>query len=151
MRVKHLILPGIILLLSTTLSKNVSARPLDEFEQVVEAQLQDVIEAEKGSGYGLVFPRTVGRLAGEAEAPFTLLLNADQEYQFVAVCDQDCNDVDLILKDENGKEVVSDIALDDVPVISFTPPTQAKYKVIVKMHDCADPSYCNFAMGVFTK
>jgi hypothetical protein len=151
MRVKHLILPGIILLLSTTLSKNVSARPLDEFEKVVDNQLQGVIQKEIGSGYHLVFPQSVGRLAGEAEAPFTLLLNANEEYQFAAVCDQDCNDVDLILKDENGNEVKSDIALNDAPVISFTPPTEAKYKVIVKMHDCADPSYCNFAMGVFTK
>lgn len=152
MRVKKLISFGIFLILAATIQENAKARPFTEFEQVVVAQMEQEIEARLGSGYRLLYKPSMGLLSTGAEAPFTLLLEAGNDYNFTAVCDQDCNDVDLIIRDENGNEVESDIAPDDIPVISFSPEADGRYQVIVKIQNCNDPGgQCNFGMGLFGK
>lgn len=58
-------------------------------------------------------------------------------YQFTALCDEDCSDVDLRIYDDNGNLVDSDIATDDLPVVSISPRWSAKFKVVATMIKCS--------------
>ncbi len=48
MKLRHLILPGIALLVGTAFQGGVTARPLSEYEQDVESQLREVVESGDG-------------------------------------------------------------------------------------------------------
>jgi len=149
MKIKPLIFPTIALFVGMTLHQGAIARQLNEYEQQVDRQLQQAIQMSKGQGYQLLIPRTVGTLARRAEAPKTLLLRPDREYNFIAVCDQNCTDVNLIVKDINGKVVASDVTGYPIAVINFKPPAEDRYQVLVRMEKCAART-CNFGLGIFS-
>ena len=68
----------------------------------------------------------------------------------MAVCDQDCGDVDLRLFDPYGNEVDSDVGTDDWPIVSITPQFKGTYQVRVVMARCSDHP-CYYGVGVFTQ
>lgn len=103
MKIQHLIFPGIALLFGTMLNGVATARPLEQYEQEVDNLLQQTIKKAKEDGYQLSFPRNVTKLARGAEAPRIVLLNPNQEYIFVALCDRNCGQIKLMVKDMNGK------------------------------------------------
>lgn len=150
MKIKRLIFPAIALVLGTTLQITATANSLNNSEQEVEAQIQAVIEAQGNEGYKLAFPRTLARLTRGAQAPKTVLLFPDREYSFVAVCDQSCNDVDLIIKDTKGNVVASDVADYAIAVVPFVPSSEDRYEINVKMTKCSARN-CNFGLGIFVK
>ena len=150
MKIKHLIFPAIALLFGSMLNGAAIARELEQYEQEVENQLQQAIETAKGEGYQLSFPRNVARLPRGAEAPKTVLLNPNREYSFVAVCDRNCDQLKLMVKDMNGKRVASNPTNDAVAVINFKPPSEDRYQVTVKMEKCSVKS-CYFGLGIFAK
>jgi hypothetical protein len=148
MRMKHLIFPTIALLLG--LNGTVLARPLDQYEQEVNNQLQQAIKSAKEEGYQLSFPTNVAKLARKAEAPKTILLYPNQDYTFVAVCDRNCDQIKLTIKDMDGKNIMSTPTNDPVAVVNFKPPTEKRYQVSVRMEKCSTPS-CYFGLGIFAK
>ncbi|HAG80346.1 MAG TPA: hypothetical protein DCL61_04035 [Cyanobacteria bacterium UBA12227] len=150
MKIQHLIPSTLILISSTTLQIAATARPLDQAELWVNYQLEVVIDSQNQQGYQLMFPRTVARLARGAQAPKTVLLSPSREYSFVAVCDESCNDVDLIVKDTRGKIVASDVSDYAIAVVPFVPPSEDRYEINVKMTKCSVRN-CNFGLGVFVK
>jgi 2-methylaconitate cis-trans-isomerase PrpF len=150
MKIKPLIFPAIALVFATTLNGAAIARELDESEQQVNNQLQQAIQTAKGEGYQLSIPRSMGRLTRGAEAPKTVLLSPNREYTFVAVCDQNCNEVNLIVKDMNGKKIATDVTNTAVAVVNFKPPSEDRYQVSVRMEKCSARS-CNFGLGIFSK
>ena len=150
MKIKYQILAAIALLCGTTLNEAVLARPLSEQEQQVDKQLQQAIQTAKGQGYQLSFPQNVGKLPKGAEAPRTVLLYPNREYTFVAVCDQNCEGIRVLVKEVNGNKVISNITNDAVAVVNFQPPSEKRYQVTVKMEKCSKQS-CNFGLGIFSK
>jgi hypothetical protein len=150
MTIKPLTFCAIAFLYCTTLYGTAIARPLDESEQQVENQIQQAIKTASTEGYQLLIPRNVGRLTRGAEAPKTLLLYPNREYSFVAVCDRNCNEVNLIVKDMNGNRVASDTSGNAVAVVNLKPPSENRYQVNVRMAKCSARS-CNFGLGVFSK
>ena len=148
MKMKHLIFPTIALLLG--LNGTVLARPLDQYEQEVNNQLQQAIKSAKEEGYQLSFPTNVAKLARKAEAPKTILLYPNQDYTFVAVCDRNCDQIKLTIKDMDGKNIMSTPTNDPVAVVNFKPPTENRYQVSVRMEKCSTPS-CYFGLGIFAK
>lgn len=150
MKIKPLIFGAIALCFGMTLNGTAIARQLDEYEQQVENQLQLVIKTAKAEGYQLSLPRNVGRLTRRTEAFKTVLLYPNQEYNFVAVCDQNCNEVDLIVKDSNGKKIVSDANNAAVALVNFKPPSEDRYQITVRMEKCS-VRYCNYGLGIFAK
>jgi 2-methylaconitate cis-trans-isomerase PrpF len=150
MKTKPLIFAALTLGFGMMLNGAAFARQLDQYEQQVENQLQRVIQMAKGEGYQLSLPRNVGKLTKRTEAPKTVLLYPNQEYSFVAVCDQNCNQVNLIVKDMSGKRITSDVANAAVAVVNFKPPSEDRYQVAVRMEKCST-HYCNFGLGIFAK
>lgn len=150
MKIKYLIFPVIALLFGTMLNGVATARPLEQSEQEVDNLLQQTIKKAKEDGYRLSFPRNVTKLPRGAEAPRIVLLYPNQEYIFVALCDRNCGQIKLMVKDMNGKSLVSNPANDPVAVVNFKPPSEDKYQITVKMEKCSSPS-CYFGLGIFAK
>jgi hypothetical protein len=91
-----------------------------------------------------------GNLNSEQELRFPLELQGGLEYQVYGVCDEDCEDMDLILFDSSGQEVASDLLVDAIPMLSFTAPTTEEYRLAVIMVTCTiEP--CGYLIGTFAK
>jgi len=60
-------------------------------------------------------------------------LTAGTTYYFVAGGDNDAQDVDLAVKDMNGRTLASDVLADAEPVVEFTPRQSGKYQVVLSL------------------
>lgn len=148
MNIKHLIFPALVLLLG--FNGAAMAAPTEQYEQEVNSQLQQAIKTAKEEGYQLSFPPNVAKLARKAEAPKTIFLYPNREYSFVAVCDRNCDQIKLSVKDMDGKNIMSTPTNDPVAVVTFKPPSEDRYQVTVRMEKCSTPS-CYFGLGIFAK
>lgn len=67
-------------------------------------------------------------------------LDRGQTYWIVGVCDEDCSDFDLEVKDSNAVVVGSDVLDDDAPIVVLENVRGGAYQVRSVMADCsADP------------
>jgi hypothetical protein len=90
----------------------------------------------------------MGRLDDGDEDAITFDLLRGQTYMIMGVCDADCSDLDLVLYDGDGDEVDSDLATDDVPIVSVATDRADTYRVEISMVSCsAEP--CRFGVGVY--
>lgn len=156
MYMKSLILSGVFLILAAMIQENAKARDLSTNEMMIEDLIQREIDNEVEEGFTLPYKPTLGSLSGshsaDAIAPFTLLLHADEKYNFIAVCGENCDDVDLILKDEGGNVIKEDLDPSKTPIISFSPEVDGVYKIIVTIPSCTSADKkCDFGMAVFCK
>jgi hypothetical protein len=92
----------------------------------------------------------IGKLADGATDTWTFPLERGKEYLIIGVCDNDCADVDLAVKDDSGGLVVRDEEVDDTPVTRFRVISSGRFTVEVGMADCRDEP-CFFGFGLFEK
>ena len=128
-----------------------AATPQAAFAQsdvdVVWTQLQSVRELATDNGYGLR-NYIVGLLDDGESDSWTFPLEAGSTYLITGVCDADCSDLDIEVRDENGTPIVEDATADDVPVVQFQVPSSGRYTVDVRMYSCST-SFCYFGLGIF--
>lgn len=80
---------------------------------------------------------------------FERYLTGGVEYRFIGACDNECDDLDLMLLDANGAPVldsegapIQDVLVDNYPVVVFTPPSDGAYLLQLSMFTCsAEPCY----------
>lgn len=77
-------------------------------------------------------------------------LHKGWKYTLTAVCDNDCDDLDLYLYDENGNNIDVDTSSDYLPVVNVSPRWTGRFKLKVKMYDC-DIEPCGTTVAVFGK
>ena len=75
-------------------------------------------------------------------------LSAHTSYSFVGVCDQDCSDLDLYLKDDAGNLVDQDTDPDDTPTVSVTPKYTGVFRLYVSMARCSSGP-CRWGVGIY--
>jgi hypothetical protein len=75
-------------------------------------------------------------------------LTKGQGYAFVAVGDDNANDVDLQLVDSNGSVVAQDNDTDESAVVTFSPRQNSRYYARVVMYGC-QAEECDYAVGVY--
>jgi hypothetical protein len=90
----------------------------------------------------------LGRLNDSDTDSWSFHLSAGTTYMVIGACDQDCSDIDMAVKDEDGEVVASDYANDDYPVMVFTPTSSGRFTIDTSMYDCG-ASYCYFGFGIF--
>ena len=66
----------------------------------------------------------------------TVTLQAGVPYAILAVCDEECGDIDLGILDPSGARVAQDGEVDDTPVLEFTAPVTGQYRLEVIMFAC---------------
>ena len=75
-------------------------------------------------------------LADGARHDYTVNLRGGREYTVLGACDTNCRDVDVMLLNEDNAIIASDFALDDHPVVRFTPESNGRYSVRIEMPNC---------------
>ncbi|MEF2279055.1 hypothetical protein V3W47_12165 [Deinococcus sp. YIM 134068] len=88
----------------------------------------------QGYGYREIFEPDVYRMDdGDTETEEVGLTGG--EYRFKAICDDDCDDIDLEVLDSDGNVIASDYGLDSLPIVSFRA-TRGDYTVRLSMESC---------------
>ena len=108
---------------------------------IVASQLNSVT-TEMGLTPGA---RVTGRLAAGNRYMANIQAPGGATY-FVGVCDENCRDLDLIVRDASGREIGRDKEIDDVPLV-MVEATAGTYTVEVSMADCN--GQCHWGVGVF--
>lgn len=101
-------------------------------------------------GYQAMYSPSSGSLYDNDSTRWTAVLEAGQQYKIFGVCDGDCTDLDLELRDQFDNLVTYDRADDDHPYVTVTPRYTQRYSVNVKMADCWS-SPCAYAFGIYAR
>lgn len=120
------------------------------WERQVRDQIKRAGRILEDRGYELSHEAYTGSLNNRDSESLTLTLREGSSYALVAVCDEDCSDIDLRLFDPDGDEVDSDVQTDDTPIVQAAPRNTGKYRVKVIMASCST-SPCFYGVGVFSK
>lgn len=114
-----------------------------DFAELISSYLDNYAE-ELAAGYtpaqGLS-DEIIGLQAG-GEHDWSVRLRRGTDYRIVGACDNECNDVDLILLDAQGREIDSDLLTDDYPIVSVRPESDSRYTVRIRLVTCTiEPCY----------
>jgi hypothetical protein len=66
----------------------------------------------------------------------TVTLEGGTPYAILAVCDEECYDIDLVLTDPADSTLARDVRIDDTPVLEFTAPVTGQYRLETVMFSC---------------
>ena len=73
-----------------------------------------------------------GTLRADDNITMIVSLEGGVRYRIAGQCDNDCSDLDLQVS-RDGRKIVEDLEVDDVPVVTLTPPTDGNYDVKVPL------------------
>lgn len=116
----------------------------------VQSRLADVTEQMAGRGYELEGNPRIGRLADDATEDFEASLQPGFAYMFSGMCDDRCEDIDLILYGPRNREIDSDYALDANPMVQVRPRIASTYRIRVSMANCGTRS-CYYAVTLYKR
>lgn len=69
-------------------------------------------------------------------------LQRGRTYAFIGACDNECNNVDLVVEDASGREVGRDDLTDDYPLVQITPSASGQYTARIMLVTCTiEPCY----------
>ncbi len=66
----------------------------------------------------------------------TVTLEAGVQYAILAVCDEECVDIDLQISHPSDSTLAEDVQPDDTPVLEFTAPVSGLYELDLVMYRC---------------
>lgn len=100
-------------------------------EEDAESCLTDKIWAGYGEGWA-VRTATTTTLKKDEHRVYLLTLYAGNEYKIQVCADKGGKDMDLVLHDLNGKELLRDESADREPTLTYKPAETATYYVAVR-------------------
>lgn len=103
---------------------------------VLDAQEAIGQEALAKEGYMPSGQNMFGQLGESQSVQATWKLERGRHYYVIGICDDDCEDLDLAIRDEDGRKVAADSDNDDVPIVTFRAPYSGKYTVQLDMEAC---------------
>lgn len=120
----------------------------NDYMDVVRAQAIFAGAAYAADGYELV-DVLCGTLREGRDATYSTTVGAGSQVAYVAVCDQDCGDIDLRLLG-GGSVLEQDLELDAWPIISYRSRRRQSLRLEVSMYSCSvEP--CYFAVAMFSR
>ena len=106
-------------------------------ERVVRAQLDAQGAAHEQAGYRQSGNDAMAPLALNPDGHiWTLHLDGGVTYLFQGACDQQCNNVDMEIRNSHGEQIAADINGDDRPVVTITPPRPGDYTLRLWLTQC---------------
>jgi len=127
----------------------ISQRNMSQWRVMAKSQIQQIwqrLKAEQGFGYA--GEATFGALEQEDDEYFEFEFVAHRDYVIVGVCDNDCDDLDLLLYDRNDNVVAQDTEIDDYPTLALPAGRSGLHYVEAAMASC-DVDPCFYAVQVF--
>lgn len=106
------------------------------YESVVNSQLRAAEAAYLSLGFHRVTSTGSQTLSDDQSKTYDLPVIAGQRYAVLGACDADCSDLDIKVMDATGREVISDVATDDLPTAYFEASQTGNYRLEVKMYQC---------------
>ncbi|MGD2071820.1 MAG: hypothetical protein PVI57_24355 [Gemmatimonadota bacterium] len=118
----------------------------NEYMELVRQQAVAAGDSFADAGYR-VADMICGSLNEGGEGWFDTRMAVGHRIAFVAVCDQDCSDIDLSLY-AGDLLIAEDVLQDDVPVIEIGPAVEGTdFRLKVSMYQCStEPCYFGIAM-----
>ncbi len=104
MDAKKLVLGGIGLILGGAMVASAATIELSLEQEQVICKLKETVEAQEKAGRKLVFLPLIGKIKEKVEVPFTAKLSSNISYTILGVCDNNCSDLNLTLKNQKGKK-----------------------------------------------
>jgi hypothetical protein len=93
-------------------------------------------------------------LSGAARSSATdqrsVTLEGGVQYAILAVCDEECVDIDLRISDSSDSTLAEDVRSDDTPVLEFTAPVTGPYELDLIMFNC-QVSSCAWGGRIFRR
>lgn len=120
------------------------------FKQQVVNQLNRAKKLARDRGFQLTHDYHIDELQGNQTGRIVLQLEADVTYVIVGVCDNDCQDLDMILLNEKGNIISEDIKSDAMPILTVSPQWSGNFLIGVKVPICHHSS-CVYGLAVFGK
>ncbi|NER01983.1 MAG: hypothetical protein F6K17_04695 [Okeania sp. SIO3C4] len=148
MDTKKLALGGVGLVLVSAIVATAASVELSVEQEQVICKLKETVEQQEKAGKKLVFWPLIGKVKERVEVPFTAKLSSNTSYTILGVCDDNCNDLNLTLKNQQGEKIANDEKQDGVPVISFTPTENNDYRITARPDKCSTEQ-CEFGMVLF--
>lgn len=112
------------------------------YQQQILQQLSNVEQALSAQGFQRMAQPVTGQLPAGQHQNWPLTLQAGGDYRLVAVCDNDCSDLDLIVYDENNVLVAQDVLPDATPVATIAPRWTGAFTAQAVMQQCTvQPCY----------
>jgi hypothetical protein len=105
------------------------------WERQVRAQLDRTVNALQGTSRGQTRILNVGPLNTDESDSIVVDLNARKVYDIVAVCDEDCTGLHLLLSTAKY-DVAVDRSSENLPVLHYAPSQDGSYRIKVTMAAC---------------
>ncbi len=99
---------------------------------------------------GDVDDMVIGLLPDEGEAYLEVWLEEGFDYIISGVCDEDCIDLDLYLRDPEGMIIDDDFETDSIPMVATTASSTGRYLLGIDMVDC-EADWCYFGYRVYKR
>lgn len=122
---------------------------MEAWERVVVDQLLTVAQRLRSEAFVSTDDTHFGTLTTDSLDHVQVALPVGH-YRAVAVCDQDCSDIDLQVSDDDGTVLDTDILDDDVPIVDFTATTPARFHFAVQVVQCSTPT-CFYGLQIFRR
>ena len=112
------------------------------------AALVDYVFSELEREFGMSpASRQAGRLAASGTMTGTFNVAPNANYFAIGACDENCADLDLVIRDASGNEVGSDYEPDDAPMVVIPAGSGGRYTFEVRMAICS--SNCNWGVRTY--
>jgi hypothetical protein len=102
---------------------------------------------ESASGFFLLGTLHEGALESGRSMAITVPLLEGAEYMVVAYCDDRCVNLDLILFDSSGEEILADRLPDREPILALTAESTGEYFIQAEAVECLEAG-CEVAVGI---
>ena len=113
------------------------AYPHTGYQVQIENQINSAIAAARARGFNLIISNQRGQMHGQgSRTSFVVYLQAGARYRIEGRCDSDCRDLDMALRNSNGRELIADRDYDDIPGFTFTAPYTGGYIVTLELAHC---------------
>jgi hypothetical protein len=112
----------------------------------IERRLRESEQGYDIAGWRLVIGQT---LAEDGKAHHTFPVQRGRTYFSLALCDDACGDIDLIVKDAAGNVLDNDEAKGADPGLLFRADVAGAVEVVVSMKAC-DEDACEYGLGFHT-
>jgi len=127
-----------------------AAARADQWQNQVRIQMIGAVGVAAAHGFALREEVQLGVLRQGQAMVYDIDFSRYRDYVLVANCDADCGDVDLVLTEPDGREVIADRDADDQAVLLVPASHKGDHKLRVSMANCRRGP-CRFGLGVFTK
>jgi hypothetical protein len=120
------------------------------WERQVQRQLRVIAADIAPQGWRYASDPLIGQLSQGERETMRVALREGGEYAIVALCDEDCRDLDVAVMGENDAVLARSRGWSDKPLLELRPAATAKYRVVVTMAHCGTGP-CAFGVGIFHK